>query len=192
MEEAKIKDDGKDLNKKDIEGADGKTEGDGKPPEVSNVESTDDKKDIEVKEPIESKEGKVSEASEEVGLQEKEKDLRQPAEDKTSTKASEKSLEDREKELSKREEELSKREIEAGAKSILRDKGLSEDVLPLVIRGSLEDTEASIELLEKVLGDQVEKKLGEVAKSKSPEDSKGNINKGTGSMADIIEAGLRG
>ena len=177
MEEAKIKDDDKDLNKKDIEGADGKTETDGKPPEDSDVES---------------KEGKVSEASEEVGLQEKEKDLKQPAEDKTSTKASEKSLEDREKELSKREEELSKREIEAGAKSILRDKGLSEDVLPLVIRGSLEDTEASIELLEKVLGDQVEKKLGEVAKSKSPEDSKGNINKGTGSMADIIEAGLRG
>lgn len=167
MEEAKIKDDDKDLNKKDIEGADGKTEVDGKPPESSDVESTETKKDIEVEEPIESKEGKVSEASE-------------------------KSLEDREKELSKREEELSKREIEAGAKSILRDKGLSEDVLPLVIRGSLEDTEASIELLEKVLGDQVEKKLGEVAKSKSPEDSKGNINKGTGSMADIIEAGLRG
>ena len=168
MEEAKIKDDDKELNKKDIEGA---TEADGKPPEGSDVESTDTKKDIEVKEPVESKEGKVSEASEEVGLQEKEKDLKQPAEDKTSTKAS---------------------EIEAGAKSILRDKGLSEDVLPLVIRGSLEDTEASIELLEKVLGDQVEKKLGEVAKSKSPEDSKGNINKGTGSMADIIEAGLRG
>lgn len=191
MEEAKIKDDDKDLNKKDIEGADGKTETDVKPPEGSDVASTETKKDIEVEEPIESKEGKVSEASEEVGLQEKEKDLK-PAEDKTSTKASEKSLEDREKELSKREEELSKREIEAGAKSILRDKGLSEDVLPLVIRGSLEDTEASIELLEKVLGDQVEKKLGEVAKSKSPEDSKGNINKGTGSMADIIEAGLRG
>ena len=74
MEEAKIKDDDKDLNKKDIEGADGKTETDGKPPEGSDVESTDTKKDIEVKEPIESKEGKVSEASEEVGLQEKEKD----------------------------------------------------------------------------------------------------------------------
>ena len=160
MEEAKIKDDDKDLNKKDIEGA---TEADGKPPEGSDVESTETKKDIEVKDPIDSKEGKVSEASEEVGLQEKEKDLKQPAEDKTSTKASEKSLEDREKELSKREEELYKR-----------------------------DTEASIELLEKVLGDQVEKKLGEVAKSKSPEDSKGNINKGTGSMADIIEAALRG
>lgn len=188
MEEAKIKDDDKDLNKNDIEGA---MEADGEPPEGSDVESTETKKDIEVKEPVESKEGKVGKASEEVGLQEKEKDLK-PAEDKTSTKASEKSLEDREKELSKREEELSKREIEAGAKSILRDKGLSEDVLPLVIRGSLEDTEASIELLEKVLGDQVEKKLGEVAKSKSPEDSKGNINKGTGSMADIIEAGLRG
>ena len=167
MEEAKIKDDDKDLNKKDIEGADGKTEVDGKPPEGSDVDSIETKKDIEVKEPVESKESKVSESSEEVGLQEKEKDLR-PA------------------------EELSKREIEAGAKSILRDKGLSEDVLPLVIRGSLEDTEASIELLEKVLGDQVEKKLGEVAKSKSPEDSKGNINKGIGSMADIIETGLRG
>ena len=86
MEEAKIKDDDKDLNKKDIEGA---TEADGKPPEGSDVESTETKKDIEVKEPIESKEGKVSEASEEVGLQEKEKDLK-PAEDKTSTKASEK------------------------------------------------------------------------------------------------------
>ena len=189
MEEAKIKDDDKDLNKKDIEGTDGKTEADGNSPEGSDVESIETKKDIEVKEPVESKEGKESE---EVGLQEKEKDLKQPAEDKTSTKASEKSLEAREKELSKREEELSKREIEAGAKSILRDKGLSEDVLPLVIRGSLEDTEASIELLEKVLGDQVEKKLGEVAKSKSPEDSKGNINKGASSMGDIIEAGLRG
>lgn len=69
---------------------------------------------------------------------------------------------------------------------------MSEEVLPLVLRGNLEDTKASIELLEKVLGDQVEKKLSEVAKGKSPEGSKGNINKDTGAMADIVRAALRG
>ena len=62
----------------------------------------------------------------------------------------------------------------------------------MVLRGNLEETEAAVELFEKALGDQVEKKLSEVAKGKSPEGSKGNINKDTGAMADIVRAGLRG
>lgn len=120
------------------------------------------------------------------------KEDEKPPEDKTSEKAPEKSLEDREKELAKREEDLARREIEAEAKNILRTKGLSEELMPLVLRGNLEDTEAAVKLFEKALGDQVEKKLGEVAKGKSPEGSKGNIDKDTGSITDIVRAGLRG
>ena len=115
-----------------------------------------------------------------------------PKEGETDEKAPEKSFDDREKELSKREEELSRREVEAEARNLLREKGLSEELIPLVLRGSTEETEAAVELFEKILGEQVEKKLSEVAKGKSPEGSKGNINKDTGSMTDMFRAKLRG
>ena len=211
MEE--VKKDEKDLKKKVGESNEGEVEEtvidtEGNTPEGGSAEPSDTKKEseepedgkegaasIDEKEPIEgnaSGESKEAlEVSKEGEPQEKKEDEKAP-EGKTDDKALVKDLEDKEKELAKREEELSKREIEAGAKSLLRDKGMSEEVLPLVLRGSLEDTKASIELLEKVLGDQVEKKLSEVAKGKSPEGSKGNISKETGSMVDAFRAKLRG
>lgn len=193
MEE--VKKDEKDLKKKVGEGAEGEavidtesTTPDGAGAEPSGTEESekpeegkDGEAPTEGKEQEESKKGKPQEKKEE-----------KPPEDKAAGKAPEKSLEDREKELSKREEELSRREVEAEAGKLLRDKGLSEELIPLVLRGSTEETEAAIELFEKILGEQVEKKLSEVAKGKSPEGSKGNINKDTGAMADIVRAGLRG
>lgn len=182
MEE--VKKDEKDLKKKVEEGTEGEVAIDtgSTTPEGDGTEPSG----IEGKEPDEPKEGKSDDESKD-SEPPKEKEEKHPEE-----KAPEKSLDDREKELSKREEELSRREVEAEARNILRTKGLSEELIPLVLRGNLEETEAAVELFEKALGEQVEKKLSEVAKGKSPEGSKGNINKDTGAMADIVRAGLRG
>lgn len=192
MEE--VNKDEKDLKKKVEEGTEGEV--------AINTESTNpegagtEPSGIEGKEPEEPKEGEVptegKELDESKDSEPPEKKEEKPQEDKSAVKAPEKSLDDREKELSKREEELSRREVEAEARNLLRDKGLSEELIPLVLRGSTEETEAAVELFEKALGEQVEKKLSEVAKGKSPEGNKGNINKDTGSMADIVRAGLRG
>ena len=186
MEE--VKKDEKDLKKKVEEGTEGEVviDTESTTPESAGTEPSG----IEGKEPDESKEGKSDDESKDSEPPEK-KEEKHP-EDKADAKAHETSLDDREKELSKREEELSRREVEAEARNLLRDKGLSEELIPLVIRGSTEETEAAVELFEKILGEQVEKKLSEVAKGKSPEGSKGNINKDTGAMADIVRAGLRG
>ena len=199
MEEAK-KDD-KDLKKK-AEGAEGEVviDTENKTPEGSGTEPSATKGEDEKPEEGEaSTEGKEPEEPKEVKPDDKpkegeplEKKEEKPPEDEAAAKAPEKSLDDREKELSKREEELSRREVEAEARNLLRDKGLSEELIPLVLRGSTEETAAAVELFEKALGEQVEKKLSEVAKGKSPEGSKGNINKDTGAMADIVRAGLRG
>ena len=196
MEEAKK--DEKDLKKK-VEGAEGEAvidtenktpEGTGTEPSVTNKEG---EKPIEGEVPTEGKEPKEpKESKSDDEPKESEPQEEKPPEDKAAGKAPEKSFEDREKELVKREEELSRREVEAEAGKLLRAKGLSEELIPLVLRGSTEETEAAIELFEKILGEQVEKKLSEVAKGKSPEGSKGNINKDTGAMTDIVRAGLRG
>lgn len=192
MEE--VNKDEKDLKKKVEEGTEGEV--------VIDTESTTtegagtEPSGIEGKELEEPKEGEVptegKELDESKDSEPPEKKEEKPQEDKAAAKAPETSLDDREKELSKREEELARREIEAETKNILRTKGLSEELIPLVLRGNLEDTEAAVKLFEKALGDQVEKKLGEVAKGKSPEGSKGNIDKDTSSIADIVRAGLRG
>ena len=192
MEE--VNKDEKDLKKKVEEGTEGEV--------VIDTESTTtegagtEPSGIEGKELEEPKEGEVptegKELDESKDSEPPEKKEEKPQKDKAAAKAPETSLDDREKELSKREEELSRREVEAEARNLLRDKGLSEELIPLVLRGSTEETEAAVELFEKILGEQVEKKLSEVAKGKSPEGSKGNINKDTGSMADAFRARLRG
>lgn len=190
MEEAKK--DEKDLKKK-VEDAEGEAviDTENKTPEGAGTEPSATKGEDEKPEEGEiSTEGKESDKPKESEPQEKKEE--KPPEDKAALKVPEKSFEDREKELAKREEELSKREVEAEAGKLLRDKGLSEELIPLVLRGSTEETEAAVELFEKILGEQVEKKLSEVAKGKSPEGSKGNINKDTGAMTDIVRAGLRG
>ena len=186
MEE--VKKDEKDLKKKVEEGTEGEVaiDTESTTPEGAGTEPSG----IEGKEPDEPKEVKSDDESKDSEPPEKKEE--KPPEDEAAAKAPEKSLDDREKELSKREEELSRREVEAEARNILRTKGLSEELIPLVLRGNLEETEAAVELFEKALGEQVEKKLSEVAKGKSPEGSKGNINKDTGAMADIVRAGLRG
>ena len=201
MEE--VNKDEKDLKKKVEEGTEGEvvidtesttTEGAGTEPSGIEGKEPEEPKEGEVptegKEPDESKEGKSNDESKDSEPPEKKEE--KPQKDKAAAKAPETSLDDREKELSKREEELSRREVEAEARNLLRDKGLSEELIPLVLRGSTEETEAAVELFEKILGEQVEKKLSEVAKGKSPEGSKGNINKDTGFMADAFRARLRG
>nr|DAJ29621.1 MAG TPA: Major head protein [Caudoviricetes sp.] len=188
MEE--VKKDEKDLKKKVEEGAEGEVviDTESTTPEGAGTEPSG----TEGKEPDEPKEGEVpteeKESVEPKDSEPPEKKEEKPPEDK----AAEKSLDDKEKELSKREEELSRREVEAEARNLLRNKGLSEELIPLVLRGSTEETEAAVELFEKILGEQVEKKLSEVAKGKSPEGSKGNISKETGSMVDAFRAKLRG
>lgn len=99
-------------------------------------------------------------------------------------------LEARELEVARREAELNRRDLEAEAKKLLQEKKLPEELLPFIVKGSVDETKGSIEALAKIIASLKEVALTEAMKGSSPSGDKGNVGTGTATMEQIIGAGL--
>lgn len=100
--------------------------------------------------------------------------------------------ESREDELRKREESLARRELELDTKAILKEKGISEAMLPYLIRENREETEKCIEAYKAAADAELKARLDERLVGKTPPQPAGQITKGDRTTADVFASALRG
>lgn len=75
----------------------------------------------------------------------------------------------KDKEFQEREATIAKRELEIEVKGVLADKGLSQDLLDLVVGTDLDTSNANIETLQAAIATEVEKNVAsELGKSGAP------------------------
>lgn len=98
----------------------------------------------------------------------------------------------REEELRKREESLARRELELEAKGILKKQGISETMLPYLLRGSLEETESCIQAYKAAADADLKARLDERLTGKAPPQSAGHVTGGDRTTADVFASALRG
>lgn len=102
------------------------------------------------------------------------------------------SPESREEELRKREESLARRELEMDTKAILKEKGISETMLPFLIRGNKEETKECIEAYKAAADAELKARLDERLVGKTPPQSAGQVTKGDKTISDVFASALRG
>ena len=100
--------------------------------------------------------------------------------------------ESREEEIKKREESLARRELELDTKAILKEKGISETMLPYLIRENREDTEKCIYAYKAAADAELKARLDERLVGKTPPQSAGQITKGDKTISDVFASALRG
>lgn len=98
----------------------------------------------------------------------------------------------REREIQKREESLARRELELDAKAILKEKGISETMLPFLLRGSKEETEECIAAYKAAADAELKARLDERLVGKTPPQSAGQVTKGDKTISDVFASALRG
>lgn len=98
----------------------------------------------------------------------------------------------REEELKKREEILARRELEMDTKAILKEKGISEVMLPFLIRGNKEETKECIEAYKAAADAELKARLDERLVGKTPPQSAGQVTKGDKTISDVFASALRG
>ncbi|RKJ01293.1 DUF4355 domain-containing protein [bacterium D16-54] len=137
--------------------------------------------------PVESQEKRV--------LQEEQEPVEETGKDNPSSgkKLSDgQDQESREAELQKREERLARRELELDAKAILKEKGISEAMLPYLIRENREETEKCIEAYKAAADAELKARLDERLVGKTPPQPAGQISEGDRTTADVFASALRG
>lgn len=98
----------------------------------------------------------------------------------------------REEEIRKREESLARRELELDTKAILKEKGISEAMLPYLIRGNREETEKCIDAYKAAADAELKARLDERLVGKTPPQSAGQVTKGDKTISDVFASALRG
>ena len=98
----------------------------------------------------------------------------------------------REEELRKREENLAKRELELEAKGILKKQGISETMLPFLIRGTMEETEKCVQAYKAAADAELKARLDERLTGKTPPQSAGHVTGGDRTAQDVFASALRG
>lgn len=98
----------------------------------------------------------------------------------------------REEEIRKREESLARRELELDTKAILKEKGISEAMLPYLIRENREETEKCIDAYKAAADAELKARLDERLVGKTPPQSAGQVTKGDKTISDVFASALRG
>ncbi len=100
--------------------------------------------------------------------------------------------ESREEEIRKREENLARRELELDTKAILKEKGISESMLPFLIREDKEETEKCITAYKAAADAELKARLDERLVGKTPPQPAGRVTKGDQTISDVFASALRG
>ena len=140
------------------------------------------------KDPADSLEKDTARKEQEPGKEAEGKE--KPSEAETSPEESDPEF--REKELKKREEILARRELEMDTKAILKEKGISETMLPFLIRGNKEETKECIEAYKAAADAELKARLDERLVGKTPPQSAGQVTKGDKTISDVFASALRG
>lgn len=98
----------------------------------------------------------------------------------------------REEELRRREENLAKRELELEAKGILKKQGISETMLPYLLRETREETEKCIQAYRAAADAELKARLDERLTGKTPPQSAGHVTGGDRTAQDVFASALRG
>ncbi len=98
----------------------------------------------------------------------------------------------REEELRKREADLAKRELELEAKGILKKQGISETMLPYLLRENREETEKCVQAYKAAADAELKARLDERLTGKTPPQSAGHVTGGDRTAQDVFASALRG
>ena len=88
------------------------------------------------------------------------------------------SIEVREKKVKEREAQLNQQGLEEAAKKLLKEKGLPEELLSFALQENLEETKQAVNVIKKVIANEIEKALTEELGKKAPkiQEHKGNMD----------------